>query len=129
VSQADWPAARIALLAKEKELTRQRDALTAARRALPMVRVEKDYAFEGPNGTVHLRDLFGAHRQLIVYHFMFDPQWEEGCKSCSYLADSLAPNLVHLAARDTAVAVVSRAAFPKIAAFQQRMGWTFPWLS
>src|SRR6266487_1729056 len=87
VSRAEWLVARKALLIKEKEFTRQRDALSAERRMLPMVKMEKEYLFEGPNGQTNLRDLFGRHRQLIIYHFMFDPSWEEGCRSCSYLAD------------------------------------------
>ena len=129
VSQAEWQAARKRLLAQEKEVTRQRDELAAERRRLPMVRVAKDYVFEGPAGPKRLRDLFAGRRQLIVYHFMFDPEWDEGCKSCSHLADSVAGSLVHLAARDTAFAVISRAPLAKIEAFRQRMGWTFPWLS
>jgi predicted dithiol-disulfide oxidoreductase (DUF899 family) len=129
VTQSEWVAARRELLAKEKAATRQRDAIAADLRALPMVKVEKDYTFEGPNGHVKLRDLFGPHRQLITYHFMFDPHWEEGCKSCSHFADNVAGTVVHLGARETAFAVVSRAALAKLRAFEQRMGWTFPWYS
>lgn len=128
VSQAEWLAARRALLAKEKEFTRQRDALSAERRKLPCVQVEKEYAFEGSDGRVNLHDLFGKQRQLIVYHFMFDPEWEEGCKSCSFLADSF-PVLAHFGARNTAFAVVSRAPIGKLEAFKKRMGWNFPWYS
>ena len=134
VSRDEWTAARKRLLVKEKELTRQRDALSAERRALPMVALEKEYVFEGPEagGRRTLRDLFGKQRQLMVYHFMFGlpPDWEdEGCPACSYVADNFAGSLVHLAARDTAFAVISRAPLAKIAPFKKRMGWTFPWLS
>jgi predicted dithiol-disulfide oxidoreductase (DUF899 family) len=129
VTRAEWLAARRELLAREKEWTRQRDALSAARRRLPMVKLETEYVFAGPQGPVTLRDLFGRHRQLIVYHFMFDPSWDEGCKSCSHCADNFAGALVHHAARDTAFAAVSRAPLGKIDAFKRRMGWTFPWVS
>jgi predicted dithiol-disulfide oxidoreductase (DUF899 family) len=129
VSQSEWIAARRELLTREKEATRQRDALSAERRKLPMVKVEKQYAFEGPNGRTNLRDLFEGRRQLIVYHFMFDPSWDEGCKSCSHFADNFAGSLVHLAARDTSLAVISRAPLAKIESFKRRMGWTFPWFS
>lgn len=129
VSPAEWLVARKALLAKEKALTRERDALSAERRRLPMVRVEKDYVFEGPNGRTSLRDLFGRHRQLLVYSFMFDPAWDEGCKSCSHFMDTAGGSIVHLAAKNTAFVVVSRAPLAKIEAFKKRMGWTFPWLS
>src|SRR5256885_69639 len=134
VSRDEWTTARKRLLVKEKELTRQRDALSVERRSLPMVALEKEYVFEGPEagGRRTLRDLFGKQRQLIVYHFMFGlpPDWEdEGCPACSYVADNFAGSLVHLAARETAFAVISRAPFAKIAPFKQRMGWTFPWLS
>jgi predicted dithiol-disulfide oxidoreductase (DUF899 family) len=129
VSRAVWVAARKELLLKEKEATRQRDALSAERRKLPMVEIDKKYVFDGPRGPSTLRDLFGRRRQLIVYHFMFDPSWDEGCKSCSHLADNFAGTIVHLAARDTSFAVISRAPLAKIEAFKKRMGWTFPWLS
>jgi predicted dithiol-disulfide oxidoreductase (DUF899 family) len=134
VSPDEWTTARKRLLVKEKELTRQRDALSAERRSLPMVAVEKAYVFEGPEAGARrtLRDLFGNERQLIVYHFMFGlpPEWEdEGCPACSYVVDNLAGSLVHLAARDTAFAVISRAPLAKITPFKKRMGWTFPWLS
>jgi predicted dithiol-disulfide oxidoreductase (DUF899 family) len=129
VSQDEWLAARKALLAKEKAFTKERDALSAARRDLPMVRVEKPYAFDGPSGRKTLRDLFDGKRQLIVYHFMFDASWEEGCKSCSLIADHVGGMLPHLAARDTAFAAISRAPLAKLTAFQRRMGWSFPWLS
>src|SRR5262249_25122629 len=129
VSRAEWLVARKRLLEKEKEFTRQRDALSAERRKLPMVKLEKEYTFEGPEGPGSLLDLFEGRRQLIVYHFMFDPNWDEGCKSCSHFADNFTEILVHLAARDTSFAVISRAPIEKITAFQRRMGWTFPWFS
>jgi predicted dithiol-disulfide oxidoreductase (DUF899 family) len=128
-SQAEWLAARKALLAKEKAFTRERDALSAARRELPMVKVEKRYVFDGAAGQRTLAELFDGKRQLVVYHFMFDPSWDEGCKSCSFIADGFDGILPHLGARDTAFAAVSRAPFAKLVAFQKRMGWAFPWLS
>jgi predicted dithiol-disulfide oxidoreductase (DUF899 family) len=129
VSRDEWTAARKRLLAKEKEFSRQRDALSAERRKLPMVAIEKDYVFEGPNGRRTLADLFAGRRQLIVYHFMFDPAWDEGCPAYSFVADHFAGALVHLAARDTSFAVISRAPLAKIERFKKRMGWDFPWLS
>ncbi len=129
VSRDDWIAARKQLLAKEKEWNRKRDRLSAERRKLPMVRVEKDYVFEGPHGRRTLGDLFDGRRQLLIYHFMFEPDHEEGCKSCSFVADNFAGALVHLAARDTSFAVISRAPLEKIERFKRRMGWSFPWLS
>jgi predicted dithiol-disulfide oxidoreductase (DUF899 family) len=134
VSRDEWTAARKRLLVKEKELTRQRDALSAERRKLPMVALEKEYVFEGPDGGGRrtLADLFGKKRQLIVYHFMFGlpPDWEdEGCPACSYVMDNVAGSLIHLAQQDTAFAAISRAPLAKIAPFKKRMGWTFPWLS
>ncbi len=129
VSPAEWLAARKELLAKEKSFSRQRDALSAERRQLPWVRLDKQYVFEGPAGRETLADLFGGKRQLIVYHFMFGPGWEQGCPSCSLVSDHLDPSVVHLAQRDVAVAVVSRATLPEIEAFRQRMGWRFKWVS
>ena len=130
VSREEWLAARTALLAKEKELTRARDALNAERRRLPMVRVAKDYVFEGPDGKASLLDLFGGRRQLMVGHFMFDPEWTDGCSSCSAGADELSPGLYrHLAVRDTALVHVSRAPLAKIEDYKRRKGWTFPWYS
>ena len=129
VSRPEWLTARRELLAKEKEASRQRDALSAERRQLPMVAVEKEYVFDGPNGRTTLLDLFGRNRQLLTYHFMFDPSWEEGCKSCSHLIDGIAGSVVHLAARNTSFAAISRAPLAKIEAFKKRMGWTFPWVS
>jgi predicted dithiol-disulfide oxidoreductase (DUF899 family) len=129
VSREEWLTARTDFLVEEKEFTRARDALSAARRALPMVAVDKEYDFDGPPGTLRLLDLFDGRHQLVVYHFMFDPGWDEGCPMCSFLVDNM-PNLTHLReARDTAVVVVSRAPLDKITAFKQRMGWTLPWYS
>ena len=129
VSRREWLVARKDLLGKEKEFTRERDRLSAERRTLPMVKIEKDYVFEGSNGPAGLRDLFGSRRQLVIYHFMFDPSWDEGCKSCSHVIDNFVGGIIHLAARDTSFAVISRAPLPNIESFKQRMGWTFPWLS
>jgi predicted dithiol-disulfide oxidoreductase (DUF899 family) len=128
VSRDEWLAARKQLLRQEKELTRQRDMVNAERRRLPMVRIEKDYRFDGPSGTVRLPDLFEGRRQLIVYHFMFDPDWEEGCSSCSFLVDNIG-HLAHLHARGTTLALVSRAPLTKIEPLKKRMGWTIPWYS
>ncbi len=129
VSRDEWLKARLAHLAAEKELTRKRDELSQQRRELPWERVEKDYVFEGPNGPETLADLFAGRSQLIVYHFMFGPNWEEGCKSCSFLSDHFDATRVHLAHRDVTLAVVSQAPMPRIAAFQKRMGWRFHWVS
>ena len=130
VSHQEWETARKELLAREKELTRARDELAAARRRLPMVLVDKDYRFTGPDGEVGLIDLFEGRRQLIVCHFMFDPAWEDGCPSCTAGADEMAEGkLAHLHARDTTLAYVSRAPYAKIAQYKQRHGWTFPWYS
>lgn len=129
VSQQQWIASRKELLRKEKELTRLRDELSRQRRELPWERVEKTYTFDGPNGKQTLADLFASKSQLIIYHFMFGPGWEQGCPSCSYLADHFGGTLVHLANRDVALAVVSRAPIAQIEAFQKRMGWPFRWFS
>jgi predicted dithiol-disulfide oxidoreductase (DUF899 family) len=129
VSQEEWLAARKALLAKEKAFDRERDALSAERRTLPMVKVEKPYVFETTNGNVTLRDLFEGRSQLIVYHFMFDPSWTDGCKSCSFLADTFDGASVHLPARDTSFVAISRAPLAKLDAFKKRMGWKFRWVS
>src|SRR4051794_12972660 len=130
VSRADWLAARKDLLAQEKELTRRRDALSAERRRLPMVRIEKDYVFEGPDGPAGLADLFGPYRQLILRHFMFDPSWDDGCPSCSAAADEVSDGLIeHLRVRDTTLVHVSRAPLAKIEDYQRRRGWTFAWYS
>jgi predicted dithiol-disulfide oxidoreductase (DUF899 family) len=129
VSPAEWEEARRALLAKEKELTRARDALSEARRALPWERVEKRYVFDGPNGEETLSDLFAGRSQLIVYHFMFAPEWEAGCKSCSFWADNFERNVIHLAHRDATLVAISRAPIDKLLGFQKRLGWTFKWVS
>ena len=129
-SRAVWLAARKKLLIKEKELTRARDALNAERRRLPMVRVEKDYVFEGPEGEARLIDLFGGCRQLFLRHFMFDPSWDDGCPSCSAAAEEVSDGLLaHLHARDTEFVTVSRAPLAKIEDYKARRGWTFPWYS
>jgi predicted dithiol-disulfide oxidoreductase (DUF899 family) len=128
VSQAEWEAAREALLGKEKEATRARDALAAERRRLPRVRIEKNYAFEGPDGEASLLDLFEGRRQLILYHFMFGPNQEVGCDGCSMVVDQIG-HLAHLHARQTSFAVVSRAPLAKIEPYRMRMGWTIPWYS
>ena len=128
VSRDEWLVARKELLAQEKEATRTRDALNAQRRRLPMVEIAKAYVFEGPHGEAGLLDLFEGRRQLIVDHFMFDPSWDDGCSSCSGRVDQYG-NLAHLHARDTTMAVVSRAPLAKIEAFKARKGWDFPWYS
>ena len=128
VSETEWQAAQDALLAKEKEATRARDTLAAERRRLPRVRIEKDYAFDGPEGEVALPDLFEGRSQLLLYHFMFGPNQDAGCDGCSMFVDQVG-HLAHLHARDTSFAVVSRAPIEKIAAYKERMGWTFPWVS
>src|SRR3954469_8526144 len=132
VSPEEWLAEREKLLAKEKELTRARDALAAERRRMPMMAVEKEYAFEGPDGTASLLDLFQGRRQLIVYRFFYEPGvagWpESGCPGCSFLADQVA-HLAHLNARDTTLAFVSRAPQEDIERWKARMGWDFPWFT
>jgi predicted dithiol-disulfide oxidoreductase (DUF899 family) len=129
VSPEEWTKARKAFLAKEKEFTRARDRLSAERRALPWVKVDKAYVFDTPTGKKTLAELFDGRSQLIVYHFMLGPDWEEGCQSCSYLADHFDGASIHLAQRDVAFVAVSRAPLAKIEAFKQRMGWHFPWVS
>jgi predicted dithiol-disulfide oxidoreductase (DUF899 family) len=130
VSRDEWLVARKELLAREKELTRERDALNADRRRLPMVKIEKDYTFDGPNGKASLLDLFEGRSQLIVRHFMFDPEWEDGCSSCTAGADEVSDGMLgHLATRDTTFAVVSRAPLDKIERYKAKRGWTFPWYS
>ena len=129
VSPQQWIARRKALLRKEKDFTKLRDDLSRQRRELPWEKVEKQYLFDGPNGNETLADLFAGRSQLIVYHFMFGPGWEQGCPSCSYLADHFGGSLVHLANRDVTLAVVSRAPIAQIEAFKQRMGWQFRWVS
>lgn len=129
VSRSEWLKARKDLLVKEKELTRQKDALNQERLSLPWVKVEKEYVFEGPQGSTPLANLFGPKDQLLIYHFMFGPEWEQGCQSCSMAADTVNANLVHLNARDIALVAVSRAPLAKIEPFRKRMGWSFPWYS
>jgi predicted dithiol-disulfide oxidoreductase (DUF899 family) len=129
VTGDEWTEARRQLLQREKEFTRARDELSAARRALPWERVEKEYTFETPRGRASLSDLFDGRRQLVVYHFMLGPDWEEGCKSCSFWADNFNGIDVHLRHRDVTLLAVSRAPFAKIEAYRRRMGWTFPWVS
>lgn len=129
VSREKWLEARTAFLEKEKEFTRLRDELSRQRRELPWAKVEKNYVFDGPNGSETLADLFGGKSQLIVYHFMLGPDWKEGCPSCSYLADHFDGMLVHLANRDVSLVVVSGAPLSQIEAFKKRMGWRFKWVS
>jgi predicted dithiol-disulfide oxidoreductase (DUF899 family) len=129
VSQEKWLAARKKLLAKEKESTRLLDQLSAERRKLPWVKVEKNYVFDAPGGKATLADLFAGRSQLVIQHFMFGPDWQEGCPSCSFMADHTDGMLPHLAARDTTMAAVSRAPLAKIEAFKKRMGWRFNWVS
>jgi predicted dithiol-disulfide oxidoreductase (DUF899 family) len=129
VTREEWIAARRAFLAHEKAFDRERDAVAAARRALPRVKVDRRYAFHEPGGERTLLDLFDGHPQLIVYHFMLTPGASEGCPGCSYIADNIEGGFRHLAARDTAFAMVSRAEVPAIEAFKARMGWTMRWLS
>ncbi len=129
VSRDAWLAERRKLLAEEKALTEARDALSAKRRALPAVKVEKPYRFDSEHGKLSLAELFGSCRQLLVYHFMFAPDWEEGCPSCSFWADNFDGIGVHLAARDTALVTVSKAPLAKLLAYRERMGWSFPWVS
>jgi len=130
VSRDEWLVARKALLAKEKAMTRARDALNVKRRELPMVKVDKPYEFAGPEGRVGLGDLFAGRRQLIVQHFMFDPSWDDGCPSCTAGADEVSAGLLaHLHSRDTTFVAVSRAPLEKLHDYKVRKGWTFPWYS
>ena len=129
VDHDEWLAERKRLLAEEKEFTRRRDELSRRRRELPWERIEKEYVFEGAHGRHTLSELFDGRSQLVVYHFMFDPEWDEGCKSCSFWADNFDPNVVHLKARDVTMVAVSRAPYEKLAAYKQRMGWGFDWFS
>jgi predicted dithiol-disulfide oxidoreductase (DUF899 family) len=130
VSHAEWLTARKALLAQEKELTRRRDALSAQRRQLPMVEIEKDYVFTGPEGEKTLLELFDGRLQLIVSHFMFDPEWEKGCPSCTAGTDEMSDGLMrHVAVRDTSMVWVSRAPIEKLEAYKAERGWTIPWYS
>jgi predicted dithiol-disulfide oxidoreductase (DUF899 family) len=129
VSQEQWIAARRRLLVKEKEFMRLRDQLSSERRELPWERVDKDYVFEGPAGKVTLADLFAGRSQLIVYHFMFAPEWEEGCRGCSFWADNFNGIVPHLNQRDVSLVAISRAPLRKLQAFAARMGWNFKWVS
>ncbi|MEV6755497.1 DUF899 domain-containing protein [Streptomyces sp. NPDC051214] len=128
VTREEWLAARQELLVKEKAQTRARDALNAERRRLPMVEIGKEYLFDGSDGKATLFDLFDGDAQLIVYHFMFAPEWDAGCRSCSAFLDQIG-HLAHLRARSTNFIAVSRAPFTKILPFKARMGWTVPWYS
>jgi predicted dithiol-disulfide oxidoreductase (DUF899 family) len=129
VSRDEWIEARKRLLAREKEFTRLRDRLSAERRALPWTRVDKDYVFEGPNGKETLSQLFEGRNQLIVYHFMYGPDWETPCKSCSFWADNFNGIIAHLNQRDVTFVAVSRAPLAKLQAFAKRLGWSFTWVS
>lgn len=129
VSHEDWLKARLELLAAEKAFTRQREALTRRRMAMPWERVEKAYRFEGPDGGLTLEDLFAGRSQLLVYHFMLGPDWQEGCKSCSFWADNFNGIPVHLVRRDVTFTAISRAPLEKIESYRRRMGWSFPWVS
>lgn len=128
-SREEWLAARKTLLEREKALTRLSDEIAQERRALPWVPMDKDYLFDTPDGRRPLADLFDGHHQLVMQHFMLPPDWEQGCKSCSYMADHTDPTLIHLAQRDTAFVAVSRAPLPDIERFRERMGWRFRWVS
>jgi predicted dithiol-disulfide oxidoreductase (DUF899 family) len=129
-SRAEWLAARRELLAREKQLTRMQDALNADRRRLPMVRIERDYVFTGPDGEVSLLDMFDGRRQLIIQHFMFGPDWENGCSGCTAGVDEISDGVIaHLRARDTTFALVSRAPIARLEAYRRRRGWTIPWYS
>jgi predicted dithiol-disulfide oxidoreductase (DUF899 family) len=129
VGRSAWIEERRALLAKEKELSVARDALSKARRELPWVRVDERYVFDGPKGEETLEQLFDGRSQLIVYHFMFAPDWKDGCKSCSWWADNFERNVLHLAHRDATLIAVSRAPREKLEAYAKRFGWTFKWVS
>jgi predicted dithiol-disulfide oxidoreductase (DUF899 family) len=129
VSRKEWIEARKQLLIKEKEFTRLRDDLSHERRGLPWERVDKEYVFEGPHGKETLSQLFKGRSQLIVYHFMFDPSWDAGCKHCSFWADNFNAIIVHLNHRDVTMIAVSRAPYGKLAAYEKRMGWNFKWVS
>jgi predicted dithiol-disulfide oxidoreductase (DUF899 family) len=129
VTHEEWLAARTDLLAREKELTRQREAVAAERRALPWEEVTTEYVLTGPDGPVPFADLFAGRRQLIVYHFMFPADWDAGCPHCSFWADSFDPNVVHLAANEVTLVAVSIAPIEKLEAYRRRMGWSFRWLS
>jgi predicted dithiol-disulfide oxidoreductase (DUF899 family) len=128
-SRAEWQAARDALLAEEKELTRRNDELAKKRRELPWVPVEEGYTFETDEGTKSLAELFDGRSQLLIYHFMFGPPYEAGCTVCSSIADNIDPNVVHLRARDVTMLLASRAPLERLQAYKQRMGWSIDWVS
>ena len=128
-SREEWLKARHELLKKEKKYSKARDDLTHLRQKLPWVKIEKDYFFEGSDGKAHLREFFDGKSQLIVYHFMFEKDWEEGCKSCSFLADHYEPAIIHLANRDVSLVTISKAPLEKLEKFRQRMNWNFKWVS
>ena len=129
VSREQWLDARKALLQKEKAFTRQRDQLSLERRGLPWVKIEKEYLFDGPHGKETLADLFAGRSQLLVYHFMFGPDWEEGCPSCSFLTDNFNGTDMHLKHRDVTLLAISKAPLSKLEAYKARMGWNFTWVS
>jgi predicted dithiol-disulfide oxidoreductase (DUF899 family) len=129
VTRDEWLAARAELLVKEKEATRARDKLNAERRRLPMVKIDKAYTFEGPDGKVGLFDLFHGRRQLIVYHFMYDPSWDAGCPSCTNLVDNIPFRVARIHTHDTSLILVSRTPLAKLDAYKARMNWTIPWFS
>ena len=129
VSHSEWIEARKAFLVKEKEFTKMRDQISQLRRELPWEKVEKDYEFEGPNGASRLSDLFQGRNQLIIYHFMLGPDWDAGCKSCSFIADHFNPAIVHLNQRDVSMVAVSRAPMKVLEQYKKRMGWDFLWVS
>jgi predicted dithiol-disulfide oxidoreductase (DUF899 family) len=128
-TQEEWLRARLELLQAEKELTHKRDELSRQRRALPWVRIEKDYKFDTADGPRSLPELFDGRSQLLVYHFMFGPDWEEGCPSCSFWADNFDGIGIHLAHRDVTLMAISRAPIDRLLAYRKRMGWSFPWVS
>ncbi|WIG61689.1 MAG: hypothetical protein OJF49_004437 [Ktedonobacterales bacterium] len=129
VSRDEWLVARTELLKKEKEATHARDRLNAERRRLPMVKINKEYLFEGPDGKVNQFDLFDGRRQLIVYHFMFDPSWDDGCAGCTNLVDNIPSRLAGLHDSNTSLVLISRAPLSKIEPYKTRMNWTIPWFS
>lgn len=129
VSREEWLKQRIALLSEEKALTRRRDELASKVRAMPWVKVEKNYTFDSVTGKKSFADLFGPRTQLVIYHFMFDPTWSQGCASCSFVADHYANLVVHLAHRDISLVTISKAPVEKLEQFRKRMGWSFPWVS
>ncbi len=129
VSHSEWIEARKSFLVKEKEFTKLRDQISQQRRELPWEKVKKDYEFEGPNGTTRLSELFYGRSQLIIYHFMYGPDWDAGCKSCSLIADHFNPAIVHLNQRDVSMIAVSRAPLNMLEQYKKRMGWDFLWVS